>query len=31
MEPQTWWNYHAEKSLDIFKDWVGDSNAESKL
>ena len=31
MEPQTWWNYNAEKSLDIFKDWVGDSNAESKL
>jgi ubiquinone/menaquinone biosynthesis C-methylase UbiE len=31
MQPQTWWNRNIESKLNIFKFWIGDENAESKL
>lgn len=31
MQEQTWWNTNIHKRLDVFKSWVGDENAESKL
>ena len=30
MQPQTWWNRHAESQLQTFQSWVGDASAPSK-
>lgn len=30
MKTQTWWNTNVKSQINVFKNWIGDENAESK-